>query len=41
MHEECSAKLKNGKEIVDKIRMIGFSIQYMTLHLIIEYDGDI
>jgi Zn finger protein HypA/HybF involved in hydrogenase expression len=36
MHEGCSGTFKNGKEVVDKIRMMGFSNQYMPVPLYIK-----
>lgn len=31
MHEGCSGSFQNGKEVVDKVRMMGFSNQYMPM----------
>ncbi|WP_066500904.1 hypothetical protein [Abyssisolibacter fermentans] len=36
MHEGCSGSFKTGKEVVDKVRMMGFSTQYMPMPLSIE-----
>ncbi|WP_105617111.1 hypothetical protein [Vallitalea okinawensis] len=33
MHEGCSGSFDNGKQVVDKIRMMGFSAQYMPVPL--------
>jgi hypothetical protein len=33
MHEGCSGSFENGKEIVDKVRGMGFSTQYMPMPL--------
>jgi len=35
MHEGCSGTFKSGKEIVDKVRMMGFAEQCMPMPLII------
>lgn len=31
MHEGCSGSFDNGKQVVDKIRMMGFDKQYMPV----------
>ncbi|QVK17632.1 hypothetical protein KHQ81_12365 [Mycoplasmatota bacterium] len=31
MHEGCSGKFQNGKQIVDKVRAMGFSNQYLPM----------
>lgn len=31
MHEGCSGSFENGKEVVDKVRAMGFSEQYMPM----------
>ncbi|QZY53966.1 hydrogenase maturation nickel metallochaperone HypA [Crassaminicella profunda] len=36
MHEGCSGSFQTGKEVVDKIRMMGFSKQYMPVPLRIQ-----
>ena len=33
MHEGCSADFESGKEVVDKVRMMGFSEQFMPTPL--------
>lgn len=33
MHEGCSGNFLNGKEVVDKVRMMGFDKQYMPVPL--------
>jgi ribosomal protein S27E len=33
MHEGCSGSFENGKQTVDKVRMMGFSNQYMPMPL--------
>lgn len=35
MHDGCSASFSSGKEVVDKIRMMGFDKQLMPIPLII------
>lgn len=32
-HEGCSGKFENGKEVVDKVRAMGFSKQYLPMPL--------
>ena len=29
MHDECSGSFSDGKQVADKVRMMGFSEQYM------------
>lgn len=36
MHEGCSGSFNNGKQVVDKIRMMGFAGEQMPVPLIIE-----
>lgn len=36
MHEGCSGSFENGKEIVDKLRMMGFSDQSMPVPVTIK-----
>lgn len=31
MHDGCSGKFENGKEVLDKVRMMGFSEQLMPV----------
>ncbi|MGA1846039.1 hypothetical protein [Deferribacter abyssi] len=31
MHEGCSGNFENGKQVVNKLRMMGFSNQYMPM----------
>ena len=31
MHEGCNSNFKNGQEVVDKVRQMGFSEQYMPM----------
>ncbi len=33
MHEGCSGSFNDGKQMVDKVRMMGFSEQYMPMPL--------
>ncbi|MBI9103612.1 MAG: hypothetical protein JEY99_14455 [Spirochaetales bacterium] len=33
MHDGCSGTFENGKEVVEKVRMMGFSEQYMPVPL--------
>lgn len=33
MHEGCNSNFKNGQEVVDKVRQMGFSEQYMPMPL--------
>lgn len=35
MHEGCSGSFENGKQVVDKIRMMGFANQPMVVPLFI------
>lgn len=35
MHEGCSGSFENGKQVVDKVRMMGFASQPMPMPLII------
>lgn len=39
MHEGCSGDFQTGKEVADKVRMMGFSTQYMPMPLTIECEG--
>ncbi len=39
MHEGCSAEFANGKEIVNKLRMMGFSQQPLPAPFVIECEG--
>lgn len=36
MHEGCSASFESGKEVADKVRMMGFDKQFMPMPLNIE-----
>jgi hypothetical protein len=36
MHDGCSGTFENGKEVADKVRMMGFDRQPMPLPLTIE-----
>ncbi len=36
MHDGCSGSFNNGKQVVDKIRMMGFAGEAMPVPLIIE-----
>ena len=36
MHEGCSGSFESGKEVVDKVRMMGFSNLYMPMPMEIE-----
>lgn len=36
MHEGCSGSFNDGKEVVDKVRAMGFSEQYMPVPLYIK-----
>lgn len=36
MHDGCSGSFNNGKEIVDKVRMMGFAAQCMPVPLTIK-----
>lgn len=36
MHEGCSGSFNSGKEVVDKVRAMGFSQQYMPVPLYIK-----
>ena len=36
MHDGCSGSFANGEQIVDKLRMMGFSLEEMQMPLIIE-----
>lgn len=36
MHEGCMGSFENGKQVVDKIRMMGFNNQYMPMPLTIK-----
>jgi hypothetical protein len=41
MHDGCSGSFKNGQDVVDKIRQMGFADQYMPLPLEIKCEcGD-
>ncbi len=33
MHDGCSGSFENGKQTVDKVRMMGYSNQYMPMSL--------
>ena len=33
MHDGCSGSFESGKQIVDKVRMMGFSTQYLPMPL--------
>lgn len=33
MHDGCSGSFESGKQVVDKVRMMGFSSQYMPVPL--------
>ncbi|WDV46382.1 hypothetical protein PV797_01485 [Clostridiaceae bacterium M8S5] len=39
MHEGCSGSFENGKQIVDKIRMMGFDKQSLPMPFEIECKG--
>lgn len=39
MHDGCSANFISGKEVVDKVRAMGFSNQYMPMSLYIKCKG--
>lgn len=36
MHQGCAGSFENGKQVVDKLRMMGFSDQYMPIPFEIE-----
>ncbi len=36
MHEGCAGSFENGKQVVDKVRMMGFAEQYMPMPMEIE-----
>lgn len=36
MHEGCMGSFENGKQVVDKIRMMGFNNQYMPIPMAIK-----
>lgn len=38
-HDGCSGSFENGKEVVDKVRMMGFSEQLMPMPLDITCSG--
>lgn len=41
MHDGCSGSFKNGQDVVDKVRQMGFPDQYMPLPLEIKCEcGD-
>ena len=33
MHEGCSGSFENGRQVVDKVRMMGFADQYMPVSM--------
>lgn len=33
MHDGCSGSFENGKQVVDKVRMMGFAEQFMPMPL--------
>ena len=39
IHEGCSGSFEDGKQVVDKVRMMGFSEQYMPTPLTIKCGG--
>ena len=39
MHEGCSGNFESGRQVVDKIRMMGFSSQFMPVALEIECEN--
>lgn len=39
MHSGCSGSFENGKQVVDKIRMMGFASQPMPMPLVIECEA--
>lgn len=36
MHDGCSGSFENGRQVVDKVRMMGFSEQFMPVPLRME-----
>ncbi len=36
MHDGCSGKFENGKEVLAKVRMMGFSIGYMPMPMLLD-----
>ncbi len=36
MHEGCAGTFENGKQVVDKVRMMGFAEQYMPMPMEME-----
>ena len=36
MHDGCAGSFENGKQVVDKVRMMGFNIQPMPMPMQIE-----
>ena len=39
MHDGCSGSFENGKEVADKVRMMGFDIQMMPMPLNIKCEN--
>ena len=39
MHDGCTGSFTNGKQIVDKVRMMGFAQQYLPVHLNIKCEN--
>lgn len=39
MHEGCSGSFENGKQVVDKVRMMGFDKQFLPMPLTIKCVG--
>lgn len=39
MHDGCSGSFENGKEVADKVRMMGFSLQAMPMPLNIKCEN--
>lgn len=39
MHDGCGGSFENGKQVVDKIRMMGFAGQYMPMPFEIKCEG--
>ena len=39
MHDGCGGSFESGKEVVDKVRAMGFSEQYMPMPLRMKCEG--
>jgi len=39
MHDGCSGSFENGKQVADKVRMMGFDIQAMPMPLMIKCEN--